>query len=131
MDETTRLAQLQRHWEFGTDVEIAHEIYDPAAILEFPQSGERFVGLASFKAWRSMYPAGVRFKLRRIRGTGDLWVAETSVSYDGGPWHFGVSILEFRGEKAVRETIYVTEAWQAPQWRARFRVERPSGVARS
>jgi hypothetical protein len=127
MDDTTRLAQLQRHWEFGTDIEIAHEIYRSDATLEFPQSGERFVGLASFKAWRSLYPAAVRFKVRRIRGTGELWIAETSVSYDGGPWHFGVSILEFRGDKAVRETIYVTEGWEAPEWRAPFRAN-PSGV---
>jgi hypothetical protein len=54
MNDTTRLAQLQRHWEFGTDIEIAHEIYHC-------------------------------------------------------------------------ETIYVTEGWEAPEWRAPFRAN-PSGV---
>jgi len=121
MDENTRRAQLERHWNFGTDVEIAHEIYHPDAILEFPQSGERFAGVANFKAWRSIYPAAVSFKIRCIRGRDDLWIAENSISYDAGPWHFTVSILEFRGDKVARESIYVSEGWPAPEWRARWR----------
>jgi hypothetical protein len=32
-----------------------------------------------------------------------------------------VNILAFGGDKVVRETIYVTEAWDAPEWRARWR----------
>jgi hypothetical protein len=32
-----------------------------------------------------------------------------------------VSILEFRDERVVRETIYVSEGWEAPEWRARWR----------
>lgn len=123
MDDSTRRAQLERHWQYGTDIEIAHEIYHDDAILEFPQSGERFVGLANFKAWRSIYPAAVSFKIRLIRGAGSLWIAENSVSYDGGPWHFAVSILEFRGDKVARETIYISEGWPAPAWRAQWRSE--------
>jgi hypothetical protein len=30
-------------------------------------------------------------------------------------------MLELRGEKIARETIYVTDAWEAPEWRARWR----------
>ena len=51
-----------------------------------------------------------------------LWVVEGSISYDGGPRQPAVNILEFRGDKVVRETIYVTEPWDAPEWRARWRV---------
>jgi hypothetical protein len=32
-----------------------------------------------------------------------------------------VNILEFRGDKVDHETIYVTEPWDAPEWRARWR----------
>lgn len=63
----------------------------------------------------------LEFKIRRIRGRGDLWVTENSVRYDGGPWQFGCSILQFRGEKVARETIYVAQAWAAPEWRAPWR----------
>lgn len=96
-------------------------MYDEGAVLEFPQSGERFVGLAKFKAWRSIYPVPVRFEIRQIRGGGDFWVAENSVSYDGGPWHKSVSIVEFRDDRVVRETIYITQPWDAPEWRAPYR----------
>ena len=43
------------------------------------------------------------FKVRRIRGRGALWAAEISISYDGGPWQCGCSILEFAGDKVARE----------------------------
>ena len=124
MDEPTLLATLKRHWEHAApDPEITHDIYHDDAVLEFPQSRERFVGKENFKAWRKIYPASVEFKVRRIRGRGDLWIAELSVRYDGGPWQFGCSILQFRGEKVATETIYVAEGWEAPDWRAPWRAE--------
>jgi hypothetical protein len=75
----------------------------------------------NFQEWRRQYPAAVEFELRDLRGAGDLWVAEVSVSYDDGPRQFGVTILEFRGDKVARETIYVAEPWEAPEWRAPWR----------
>ena len=44
-----------------------------------------------------------------------------SIRYGEGPLQLGVSILEFRGDKIVRESIYVTEPWEAPEWRAQWR----------
>jgi hypothetical protein len=32
-------------------------MYDDDAVLEFPQSGERFEGVANIREWRSRYPA--------------------------------------------------------------------------
>jgi hypothetical protein len=122
MNDAQRRAQLERHWEHAaSDQDIAHEIYDDDAILEFPQSGERFVGVQNFREWRRVYPAETAFKIREIRGTGALWIGEVSISYDGGPWNPGVSILEFRGDKVARETIYITQTWEAPDWRAPWR----------
>jgi hypothetical protein len=126
MDEARLMSVLRRHWESAaTDQEITHEIYHDDAVLEFPQSRERFVGKENFKAWRKIYPATLEFKIRRIRGRGDLWVAELSIRYDGGPWQFGCSILQFRGEKVARETIYIAEGWEAPEWRAPWRAVWP------
>ena len=123
MDET-RIAALRRHWKFeSTDIDISHEIYHDDAVLEFPQSQERFEGKESFIAWRRIYPSSLRFKVRRIRGRADIWIAETSISYDGGEWNFGCSILEFRGDKIARETIYITQGWEAPDWRSKWRAE--------
>jgi hypothetical protein len=77
--------------------------------------------VANFREWRRIYPAKVDFEIRRIRGRDDLWVMELRFRYDGGRWNYGVSILEFRGEKVARESIYSAEPWDAPAWRARWR----------
>ncbi len=122
MDEAERRERLKRHWDFSaSDQDIAHEIYHDDAVLEFPQSGERFEGVANFREWRRQYPADLAFEMRRLSGDGDLWVAENSISYNGGPWMQTVSILEFRGEKVAHETIYITEPWEAPEWRRPWR----------
>ena len=67
------------------------------------------------------YPADLAFQIRRIRGSGDFWVAENSISYDGGEWNPTVNILEFRGDKVAHESIYITQQWEAPEWRAPWR----------
>jgi hypothetical protein len=123
MDDTERRAQIRRFWEDTVrDHEAAHKIYHDDAILEFPQSGERFEGVANFKEWRSQYPAeNVALEMRNLRGQGAVWVVEGAISYDGGPWQPAVDILEFSGDKLARETIYVTEPWDAPEWRAAWR----------
>jgi hypothetical protein len=118
MDETTVRGMLEQH--FSGDPDVAHAMYHDDAVLEFPQSGERFDGLASFREWRSSYPASTQVEIREVRGAADLWVAEISIRYDQGPRNFGVSILELREERIARETIYVAEGWEAPEWRARW-----------
>ena len=120
MDEASALAAL-KHYLDNVDQDVAHEIYHEDAVLEFPQSGERFDGVESFKAWRRIYPAKVDYELRRFSGRDDYWVAEIVVRYDGGAPYYGVSILEFRGDKVAHETIYGGEAWEAPEWRAPYR----------
>jgi ketosteroid isomerase-like protein len=122
MNDAERRALIRRYWEnTGNDAYAAHEMYHDDAVLEFPQSGERFEGVANFREWRSQYPAGVVLELRDMRGEGDLWVVEGTISYDDGPRQPAVNILEFRDDRVARETIYVTEAWDAPEWRARWR----------
>jgi SnoaL-like domain len=120
MDGETIRAMLDQHFTSG-DPDVSHEMYQPDAVLEFPQSGERFEGVENLREWRSNYPASTKVEFREIRGRGDIWVAEIAISYDGGPWSHGVSILELRDERIARETIYVAEGWEAPEWRARWR----------
>jgi hypothetical protein len=127
MNERAVRAALERYVDVtGTDLDARHEIYHEDAVLEFPQSGERFEGVANFREWRRIYPAKVEFEIRRVRGRDDFWVLELLTRYDGGPWSYGVSILEFRGGKVAHETIYGGEAWEAPEWRARWRAAPPS-----
>jgi hypothetical protein len=102
----------------GADEAKAHEIYHDDAILEFPQSGERFVGKANMQGFRSRYPAErVDFEPREIRGEGDFWIAEGQIRYDGGdPLHF-LWVAQFRDGLVQRETIYFADPFPAPDWR--------------
>ena len=129
MDEPGVRAALNHYLNRSAagDEDGAHTIYHPDAVLEFPQSGERFDGVDHFLPWRRQYPAKVEYELDRVRGQGDVWTAELRIRYDGGPWNYGVDILEFRGGVVTRETIYVTEPWPAPEWRARWRAAPPRG----
>jgi hypothetical protein len=129
-DESRVLEIVRRYFEHvGADVDYADEIYHDDAVLEFPQSGERFEGAATFTEWRRQYPADVdkmRFRVRRVTVRADLAVVEISATYDGISWLQGVQLLDFRGDKVARERIYVAEAWEAPEWRAPWRADTPA-----
>lgn len=121
MDESAIRDGLLQHWRFeGIDYDKSHEIYHDDAVLEFPQSGERFVGKASFLTWPKQYPAKLDFRIRRISHDGDLWVTENLISYDGSPWMFTVNILRFRGARIAHERLYVLEGFDAAPWRAEW-----------
>ena len=129
-DDDELLAALRRHWEYsGRDEDVAHEIYADDAVLEFPQSGERFVGVENFLEWRRGYPADLRFHIRRLTLHGDFAVSENLISYGGEPWMFTVSLLELAGDRVVHERIYIMDGWEPADfrepWRASLDVDRP------
>ena len=119
MDAASVRGMLEQH--FTSEGHASHAMYHEDAVLEFPQSGERFVGVENMREWRSNYPASTAVEFREIRGSNNFWVAEITISYGGGPGNFGVSILEFRDDKIARESIYVAEGWEPPEWRAQWR----------
>jgi hypothetical protein len=51
----------------NADQAKAHELYHDDAVLEFPQSGERFRGRDNITAWRQQYPAQLDFEPRELR----------------------------------------------------------------
>ena len=60
-DEDRRAALLRLVSDSEQERSAAHEIYADDAVLEFPQSGERFVGKRNFLEWRQQYPGDVQF----------------------------------------------------------------------
>jgi ketosteroid isomerase-like protein len=117
-------AALDQHWAASdaNDFETEHLIYLDDAVLEYPQSGERTRGRRNIQGQRASQPNKKRFSIRRIIGSGDLWVTELILSYDGKPSHT-VSIMEFKGDKVWRETQYFADPFVAPPSRAQW-VER-------
>jgi hypothetical protein len=113
---------LRRHWEYsGKDEDLASEIYHEDAVLEFPQSGERFEGVANFREWRRQYPADLSFHLRRISHRDELVVTEYLISYDHAPWMFTVSIMHFRDDRVAHERIYIMDGFDPAPWREPWR----------
>src|ERR1700728_3810882 len=116
-DAGTR-AQIEQHWRASDRGDTATEnaIYAAEAILDYPQSGERFRGRPNIQAQRSGHPAVRHFTLLRIRGGGDLWVSEVVITYDGAPT-YSVSLMEFAGDRVSHETQYFADPFPAAAWR--------------
>ena len=112
-DDDRVRAALQRHWAASDadDFEAEHEVYAEDAVLEYPQSRERIRGRQRIQASRMAQPDRKRFALRRIVGAEGLWVSELVLTYGDRPFHV-VSVMEFEGDKVVRETQYFGEAFE-------------------
>src|SRR5271154_6301834 len=119
MDHDARIrARLEEHWaasESG-DGDTEHAIYAEDAILDYPQSGERFRTRAKIQAQRGGHPAERHFRVLRIRGGGDLWVSECVITYDGVPT-YSVSVMEFADDLVAHETQYFADPFPAPSFR--------------
>jgi hypothetical protein len=119
VDDTDIRALIQQHWDASEsgDIETEHAIYADDAILDYPQSGERFRGRSKIQAQRGGHPAARHFAVRRISGGGDLWVSECVISYDGAPT-YSLSIMEFGDGRVTHETQYFADPFPASPDRA-------------
>jgi hypothetical protein len=117
-DSDTR-ARIVEHWRASEldDVDAENAIYAVDAILDYPQSGERFRGRATIRAQRGGHPAERHFTVVRIQGGGALWVSECVITYDGVPTD-SVSIMEFTDGLVTHETQYFADPFPAPGSRA-------------
>jgi SnoaL-like domain len=128
MDDDATRARIEQHWQASEDGDSAteHAIYADDAILDYPQSGERFRGRAKIQAQRGGHPAERHFTPVRIRGGGDLWVSEVVITYDGVPT-YSVSIMAFTGDHVTHENQYFADPFQAAAWRAALAEPIPDG----
>jgi hypothetical protein len=124
MNDRTVRAALERHWgaSDANDFKVEHEIYREDAVLDYPQSGERIRGRHNIQESRTVQPNKKRFTVHRIIGSGDLWVTEFVLSYDGTP-SYVVSIMEFREGLVAHETQYFADRFDPGPSRAHL-VER-------
>jgi hypothetical protein len=111
--------RLRQHWEASErgDLDAEHAIYAVDAILDYPQSGERFRGRSRIQAQRGGHPAERHFTIRRILGGGGLWVSECVITYDGVPTH-SISVMEITDGLVTHETQYFADPFPAPVGRA-------------
>jgi hypothetical protein len=122
MQDEKTLTALNQHWAASAagDQNTEHEIYADNAVCDYPQSGERILGRTNLQALRSHHPGRpTGFNIRRMLGTGDLWVTEYTIVYEGHPT-YTVSIMEFKNGRVVHETQYFGDPFDAPAWRAQW-----------
>lgn len=113
---------LNAHWHASAagDLDAEHDIYDDNAICDYPQSGERILGRVNLQALRGHHPGKPSgFDVRRVQGSGELWITEYSISYQGQT-SLVVSIMKFVNGKVVHETQYFSDPFEAPAWRSRW-----------
>lgn len=119
MDDQMMIAALELHWNASDagDFETEHAIYREDAVLDYPQSGERIRGRDNIRESRYVQLSKKRFKVRRIIGSGDLWITEFVLTYDDTP-SYVVSIMEFRDGLVAHETQYFAERFEPGASRA-------------
>jgi hypothetical protein len=119
MDDRAIRTALERHWEASdaSDFEREHEIYREDAVLDYPQSGERIRGRRNIQQSRTVQPNKKRFTIRRMIGSGDLWITEYILTYDDKP-SYVVSIMEFRDGLVAHETQYFADRFEPSPSRA-------------
>jgi hypothetical protein len=93
---------------------LRHEDY----VMEMPQSGERIRGRDNMRAMQEAFPVPPTITLRRVVGSGQVWVVEGINDYDGDVWHV-VLVMELDPDGLiVRDTRYYTQKSEPPAWRA-------------
>lgn len=95
---------------------LRHEDY----VMEMPQSGERVRGRDAMRAMQEAFPVPPSITLRRVVGSGHVWVVEGRNDYAGDVWHV-VVVLELGEDGSImRDTRYYTQSSEAPAWRAEW-----------
>lgn len=108
-------------------VEEMDDLFHDDAVMEWPQSGERVVGADNRRAVYSSFPALPKVATRSVRCSGDLCVAEATLTYDGSDAFRAVFVFELRDGKIAKETGYWASPFEAPEWRSRWvELETPS-----
>ena len=121
-DQVRDLLVTQWTYTGGPNEAKASEFYHDDALLEFPSraSGSRARALHRLAP---AVPGQARVRAAGAAGRRRPWVAETGLRYDGGEPLSVVKILQFRGDKIERETLYFAEPFPAPDWRRPWAAE--------
>ena len=109
-------------------------------VWEYPQSGERFRGLANIRAQFENYPGlepgstqleeviggttyalTMTYMLVAVEGSGDRGTAINRVRYPDGSRWWAVNLYRLRDDKIAHARTFFAPEFEAPEWRAPFR----------
>lgn len=120
--------------------ELGTYVHDDV-VWEYPQSGERFVGVENLRAQFANYPGlepgsssleevigGPTFALTplytvvAVEGSGDRGVSIIRVRYPDASLWFAINVYELRDGRIARSRSFFAPDFEAPDWRAPYRV---------
>ncbi|SDY89795.1 SnoaL-like domain-containing protein [Geodermatophilus africanus] len=102
----------------GLSAEDEYRVRTPDYVMEMPQSGERIRGREAMRAMQEAFPTPPTLTVRRVVGTGHVWVLEGVNDYGREVWHVAL-VLEFDDEgRIVRDTRYYAQPLEPLAWRA-------------
>ena len=121
MDVMQATQLLERYMQAANtqDFDTLDGMFADDVSVEWPQSGERYVGKDQCLNIFRNYPGGSPRYLgtSRVTGDGSVWVGEAEMMYPGEKKYLVVSIIEVRDGKIVKEIDYFTEPFPVPEWR--------------
>ena len=82
---------------------------------EIPQTGERWESREALRDMQRGIGAPPAVRLEQVRGQGDLWVVEAVQTYERDGQHHTCIVIEFEGDKIVRETRYYVPSSTPPE----------------
>lgn len=113
------LEQLLAAQERG-DLEAMRRLVHADAVMEWPQSGERFVGRGNVIG--GIFATEVKPEIigePRIVGGGGVWAMMLPARYGEETWHY-VGVFEIAGGQMRRATEYFGGPFPAQEGRARY-----------
>ena len=107
----------------GLSAEEEYLVRHPDYVMEMPQSQERVRGRDAMRSMQEAFPVPPRLTLRRVLGSGHVWVIEGVNDYDGDTWNVAL-IWELDDQGLImRDTRYYAQRSEPPEWRSQW-VER-------
>ncbi len=107
----------------GLSAEQEYLVRHPDYVMELPQSNERIRGRDAMRSMQETFPIPPKVTLRRVVGSGQVWVIEGVNGYDGDVWNVAL-IFELDDQGLiVRDTRYYGQRSEPPEWRSQW-VER-------
>jgi len=104
----------------GLSAEEEYLMRHPDYVMEMPQSQERVRGRDAMRSMQEAFPVPPRLTLRRVLGSGHLWVIEGVNDYDGDIWHVAL-IWELDDQGLImRDTRYYAQGSEPPEWRSQW-----------
>ena len=104
----------------GLSAEEEYLVRHPDYVMEMPQSQERIRGRDAMRSMQETFPVPPTLTLRRVLGSGRVWVIEGVNDYDGDIWNVAlVWELDDQG-LIVRDTRYYAQRSEPPEWRAQW-----------